>query len=117
MQMRERLSCFAPDDKKKGVRLPDTPHPWPSPARGEGVLVILATEIKASGFVGFRKTLLVFSKWMNSRRSLDYGRIGILRHDQLEQHLQSFLTGQRAVILEISFVEGLKFSYKLFHKI
>src|SRR5262245_33591858 len=32
-------------------------------------------------------TLFVFSKWMNSRRSLDNGRIWVLGHNQVKQQL------------------------------
>jgi hypothetical protein len=38
-------------------------------------------------------TRFVFSKWMNSRRSLDSGRIGVLGHDQVKQQLQFFISG------------------------
>ena len=49
-------------------------------------------------------TLFVFSKWMNSRRSLDNGRIWVLGHDQVEQQLQFFISGQRAVILVVGII-------------
>jgi hypothetical protein len=49
-------------------------------------------------------TLFVFSKWMNSCRSLDSGRIWALGHDQVKQQLQLFISGQRAVILIYSFI-------------
>jgi hypothetical protein len=47
-----------------------------------GGAFVLDQEIPADNL-----TLFVFSKWMNSRRSLDSGRIGILGHDQFEEHL------------------------------
>jgi hypothetical protein len=45
---------------------------------------------------------------MNSRRSLDSGRIGVLRHDQVKQQLQFFISGQRAVILVVGIVSFVK---------
>jgi len=63
-------------------------------------------------------TLFVFSKWMNSRRSLDSGRIWVLGHDQVKQQLQFFISGQRAVIVIvgiIGFFKGTKFTNYLFH--
>jgi len=54
---------------------------------------------------------------MNSRRSLDSGRIWVLRHDQIKQQLQFFISGQRAVILKvgiIGFFKGTKFTHYLF---
>jgi len=55
---------------------------------------------------------------MNSRRSLDNGRIGILGHDQLEQHLKFFVAGKGAVILLVSivrFVERTEYLDNFFH--
>jgi hypothetical protein len=63
-------------------------------------------------------TLFVFSKWMNSRRSLDSGRIWVLGHDQVEQQLQFFISGQGPVIGIvgiISFFKGTEFMNYLFH--
>ncbi len=63
-------------------------------------------------------TLLVFSKWMYSRRSLDNGRIGVLRHDQFKQELKLFIAGQGTVVLVvgiIGFGERSELSNDLFH--
>jgi hypothetical protein len=57
---------------------------------------------------------------MNSRRSLDNGRIGILGHDQLKQYLELFVAGQGAVILTIGivcFIKGTEFSDDSFHEV
>jgi hypothetical protein len=63
-------------------------------------------------------TLFVFSKWMNSCRSLDNGCIWVLGHDQFKQQLQFFISGQRAVILVvgiISFFKRTELTHDLFH--
>jgi hypothetical protein len=55
---------------------------------------------------------------MNSRRSLDNGRIGILGHDQLKQDLEFFVAGYGAVVLiigSIRFGERRKLSDNFFH--
>ena len=55
---------------------------------------------------------------MNSRRSLDSGRIWVLGHDQVKQQLQFFISGQRAVILIvgiISFFKRKEFTHDFFH--
>jgi len=49
-------------------------------------------------------TLFVFSQWMNSRTSLDSGRIWVLGYDQVEQQLQCFIFGKRAVILIVGII-------------
>jgi hypothetical protein len=55
---------------------------------------------------------------MNSRTSLDNGRIGILRHDEFQQDRQSLVARQATVIVVIGlvcFVEGFKFANCFFH--
>jgi hypothetical protein len=55
---------------------------------------------------------------MNSRRSLDSGRIWVLGHDQVKQQLQFFISGQRAIILIvgiIGFFKGMESTNYLFH--
>ena len=45
---------------------------------------------------------------MNSRRSLDNGRIGILGHDQLQEDLQFFVAGKGAAIFVVGIVRFIK---------
>ena len=45
---------------------------------------------------------------MNSRRSLDSGRIWVLGHDQVERQLQFFVSEQRVVILVVGIISFFK---------
>jgi hypothetical protein len=63
-------------------------------------------------------TFFVFSKWMNSCRSLDNGRIWVFGHDQFKQQLQFFISGQPAAVLVVgvtSFFKRKEFTHDLFH--
>jgi hypothetical protein len=85
-----------------------------------GINVIVYETPAAQALTITYLTLFVFSQWMNSRRSLDSGRIWVLGHDQVKQQLQFFISGQAAVIVIvciIGFFKGTKFVNYLLHSI